>query len=85
MIELKVLGGLELSGDTVPGDGVRNLLAKTVMVTLDDQMAMAVLPSSMMVDLERLLEAAGVGRPAPCTEVPRRGPLTDLGRSRCPS
>ncbi len=80
-----MLGGLELSGDTVPRDGVRNLLAKTVMVTLDDQMAMAVLPTSMMVNLERLLEAAGVGRPAPCAEVPRREPLTDLGRGQCPT
>jgi Ala-tRNA(Pro) deacylase len=37
-------------------------LAKTVMVALDDHMAMAVLPSSVMVDLERLREAAGVDK-----------------------
>ncbi len=43
-------------------------LAKTVMVTLDDEMAMAVLPSSMMVDLERLLEAAGVEKARLATE-----------------
>jgi len=34
MIKLKVLGGLELSGDTVPGDGVRNLLAKPKLTAI---------------------------------------------------
>ncbi len=48
-------------------------LAKTVMVTLDDEMAMAVLPSSMMVDLERLLEAAGVGKARLATEAEFKG------------
>lgn len=43
-------------------------LAKTVMVALDDQMAMAVLPSSAMVDLERLREAAGAERARLATE-----------------
>jgi Ala-tRNA(Pro) deacylase len=43
-------------------------LAKTVMVALDDHMAMAVLPSSVMVDLERLREAAGVDKARLATE-----------------
>jgi Ala-tRNA(Pro) deacylase len=34
-------------------------LAKTVMVRLDDKMAMAVLPASHRVDLDRLKEAVG--------------------------
>jgi Ala-tRNA(Pro) deacylase len=34
-------------------------LAKTVMVKLDDRLAMAVLPATEKVDLERLREAAG--------------------------
>ncbi|MGA7303607.1 MAG: YbaK/EbsC family protein, partial [Rhodothermales bacterium] len=34
-------------------------LAKTVMVKLDGQMAMAVLPASYHVDLEHLAEVAG--------------------------
>ena len=36
-------------------------LAKTVMVKLDGKMAMAVLPASFRVDLNRLKDAAGVG------------------------
>ncbi len=37
-------------------------LAKTVMVKLDGRMAMAVLPASQKVSLDRLKEVAGVGR-----------------------
>jgi Ala-tRNA(Pro) deacylase len=37
-------------------------LAKTVMVKLDNKMAMAVLPASMKVNLERLQEASGAGQ-----------------------
>jgi Ala-tRNA(Pro) deacylase len=37
-------------------------LAKTVMVKLDGRMAMAVLPASLRVDLERLAAGAGVER-----------------------
>jgi Ala-tRNA(Pro) deacylase len=37
-------------------------LAKTVMVRLDEKMAMAVLPASSRVDFERLREAAGAQR-----------------------
>jgi Ala-tRNA(Pro) deacylase len=40
----------------IPGDR----LAKTVMVRLDGKMAMAVLPASAKLDLERLKQAAGV-------------------------
>jgi Ala-tRNA(Pro) deacylase len=36
-------------------------LAKTVLVKLDGQMAMAVLPASYQVNLERLAKAAGAG------------------------
>ena len=36
-------------------------LAKTVMVKLDGKLAMAVLPASFRVDLNRLKDAAGVG------------------------
>ncbi len=48
-------------------------LAKTVMVVLDDQMAMAVLPSSTMVDLERLREAAEVKKARLATEAEFKG------------
>ena len=48
-------------------------LAKTVMVVLDDRMAMAVLPSSIMVDLERLREAAGVEKARLATEAEFKG------------
>ncbi len=34
MMKLKVLGGLELSGDSVPEDGVRNLLAKPKLTAI---------------------------------------------------
>jgi Ala-tRNA(Pro) deacylase len=37
-------------------------LAKTVMVKTDDKMAMAVLPASYKVDLDRLKKAAGTGK-----------------------
>ncbi len=37
-------------------------LAKTVMVKLDGRMAMAVLPASFRIDLERLAAGAGAGR-----------------------
>jgi Ala-tRNA(Pro) deacylase len=37
-------------------------LAKTVMVKLDNKMAMAVLPASLKVDFEHLQEAAGAGQ-----------------------
>lgn len=37
-------------------------LAKTVMVKLDGRMAMAVLPASLRVDLDRLAAGAGAGR-----------------------
>jgi Ala-tRNA(Pro) deacylase len=36
-------------------------IAKTVMVKLDDKMAMAVLPATGQVDLDRLRDLAGVG------------------------
>lgn len=42
----------------VPGKDV----AKTVMVKVDGKMAMAVLPASSKVDLERLKKAAGAGK-----------------------
>ena len=42
----------------VPGKDV----AKTVMVKIDGKMAMAVLPASCKVDLERLKTAAGAGK-----------------------
>jgi len=48
-------------------------LAKTVMVVLDDQMAMAVLPSSAMVDLERLREATEVKKTRLATEAEFKG------------
>ena len=31
---LRVLDGLELSGDTIPGDGARNLLAKPKLTAI---------------------------------------------------
>ena len=37
-------------------------MAKTVMVKLDNKMAMAVLPASLKVNLERLQEASGADR-----------------------
>jgi Ala-tRNA(Pro) deacylase len=37
-------------------------LAKTVMVKLDNEMAMAVLPASLKVNIERLQEASGAGQ-----------------------
>jgi Ala-tRNA(Pro) deacylase len=37
-------------------------LAKTVMVKIDGKMAMAVLPASLKVDVDRILEASGAGR-----------------------
>ena len=37
-------------------------LAKTVMVKLDNKMAMAVLPASLKVSLDRLQEASGAGQ-----------------------
>ena len=43
-------------------------LAKTVMVWLDDRMAMAVLPSSSHIDLGRLQEACGARRVVVATE-----------------
>ena len=43
-------------------------LAKTVMVKLDGQMVMVVLPASMRVDLDRLREATGAKSVALATE-----------------
>jgi Ala-tRNA(Pro) deacylase len=43
-------------------------LAKTVIVKLDEKMAMAVLPASYFVDLERLAEVAGVQQAELATE-----------------
>ena len=43
-------------------------LAKTVMIKLDGHMAMAVLPSSIHVDLERLREATDADRVSLATE-----------------
>ena len=43
-------------------------LAKTVMVWIDDRMAMAVLPSSSHIDLERLQKATGASRVVVATE-----------------
>jgi Ala-tRNA(Pro) deacylase len=37
-------------------------LAKTVVVKLDNEMAMAVLPASLKVNIERLQEASGAGQ-----------------------
>ena len=37
-------------------------IAKTVIVRLDGELAMAILPASQRIDLEHLAEAAGVGR-----------------------
>lgn len=56
-------------------------LAKTVMVKLDKRMAMAVVPASHRVDLERLREAAGASEIALSTETEFRGlfPSCDLG------
>jgi Ala-tRNA(Pro) deacylase len=48
-------------------------LAKTVMVALDENLAMAVLPSSVMVDLERLREAAGAEKARLATEAEFKG------------
>ncbi len=56
-------------------------LAKTVMVKLDGQMAMAVVPASHRVDLDRLREAAGASEVALSSEAEFRGlfPNCDLG------
>ncbi len=43
-------------------------LAKTVMIDIDGQMAMAVLPSSLQVDLERLRDVIGADRVSLATE-----------------
>jgi len=48
-------------------------LAKTVMVKLDGEMAMAVLPASFKVDLEQLRSAAGASDIALATEDEFRG------------
>lgn len=52
-------------------------LAKTVMVKLDGVMAMAVLPSSAKVDLERLREAADADKVSLATEVEFKGLFPD--------
>jgi Ala-tRNA(Pro) deacylase len=56
-------------------------LAKTVMVKLDSSLAMAVLPASQKVDLERLREAAGAEQAelASEREFRDRFPDCDLG------
>ena len=56
-------------------------LAKTVMVKLDGEMAMAVVPASHRVDLERLREAAGASEVALSSEAEFRElfPNCDLG------
>jgi Ala-tRNA(Pro) deacylase len=56
-------------------------LAKTVMVEIDDTIAMAVLPASQKVDLELLREAVGAERVALATEAEFRDrfPECDLG------
>ncbi len=43
-------------------------LAKTVMVKIDGRMAMAVLPATRRLDLDRLVHAAGAGQAALSTE-----------------
>jgi Ala-tRNA(Pro) deacylase len=43
-------------------------LAKTVMVMVDGELAMAVLPASLQLDLDRLKEVAGVGSVRLATE-----------------
>ncbi|MGD8395628.1 MAG: YbaK/EbsC family protein [Candidatus Eiseniibacteriota bacterium] len=43
-------------------------LAKTIMVKLDGKMAMAVLPASHQVDLDRIAEAAGATRASMASE-----------------
>ncbi|MBN1857908.1 YbaK/EbsC family protein [Candidatus Bipolaricaulota bacterium] len=56
-------------------------LAKTVMVKLDGKMAMAVVPASHRVDLDRLREAAGASEITLSSEAEFRGlfPNCDLG------
>ena len=57
----------------IPG----NRLAKTVMVKIDGKMAMAVLPGSEKVDLERLKQAAGAKRAELATEPEFKGRFPD--------
>lgn len=56
-------------------------LAKTVMVKIDGEMAMAVLPASFHVDLDLLKEAAGARRAELATEEEFRGlfPQCEVG------
>ena len=56
-------------------------LAKTVMVKLDDQMAMAVLPASHRVDFDQLCETAGARKTELATEAEFRDrfPGCDVG------
>lgn len=56
-------------------------LAKTVLVKIDDQLAMAVLPANLHVDLERLREAADASSVHLATEEEfgRRFPDCELG------
>lgn len=56
-------------------------LAKTVMVKIDDELAMAVLPASFQVDLTALKSTAGAGSAVLATEAEFRGkfPECDTG------
>jgi Ala-tRNA(Pro) deacylase len=56
-------------------------MAKTVMVKLDGKMAMAVLPASFHVNLDRLREVAGVGKVELATEKEFKGlfPQCEVG------
>ncbi len=62
-------------------------LAKTVMVKLDKKMAMAVLPASLKVSVERLQEASGANKPTwparrnskTCFPTAKSGPCRLLG------
>jgi Ala-tRNA(Pro) deacylase len=56
-------------------------MAKTVMVKIDGKLAMAVLPASRMIDVDRLKEGAGAGRVQIAGEEDFRGafPECELG------
>ena len=47
-------------------------MAKTVIVKVDDKLAMAVLPAALMVDVDRLKE--GIGAASPALQQSRRAP-----------
>jgi Ala-tRNA(Pro) deacylase len=59
-------------------------IAKTVMVSLDNQLAMAVVPGSMHVDLERLKSVAGAGNIDLATEAQFRSAFPDCETGAMP-